>query len=183
MDPRLIVTTFPSRDGAFRRAVERVDVDAAGDAKEELTRRLKPLFPRVAVFDRGLVGEPAQLYVFRDGRFQVDADGRWWEADDVACVCLSASTGRLTYVSPQYAAIVGAAPDELVGHHYLEFVLPEAVDAAEAMFDALAHDREVLTEAVVRRIDGTPVRLQIRAARQDGEIDVRYRLLPGGNRR
>jgi PAS domain-containing protein len=138
MDRRLIVTTFPSRDGAFRRAVERVDVDATDDAKEELTRRLKPLFPRVAVIDRSLVGEPAQLYVFRDGRYQVDSEDRWWEAEGVACACLSATTGRLTYVSPEYAEILGAAPEAVLGHHYLEFVLPEAIDAAEAMFDALA---------------------------------------------
>ena len=177
MDRRPIVTTFPSSDGAFRRAVELVTARATKSAKDELARRLKPLFPRVAVFERSLAGEPPQLYVFRDGRFEVDLDDRWWEAEGVACVCLSASTGRLTYVSPEYAAILGADPDDLIGHHYLEFVLPEAVEAAGAMFDALANDREVQTEAVIRRVDGSPVRIQLHAVRQDGEIDVRYRRL------
>jgi PAS domain S-box-containing protein len=181
MSPRPIVTTIPSSDGAFRRAVERVATEAGGHAKEELARRLKPVFPRVAVFERSLTGEPPQLYVFRDGRYEADRDDRWWEAEGVACVCLSASTGRLTYVSPEYAAIMGAQPEQLVGRHYLDFVQPEAVDAASAMFDALANDREVITEAVIRRVDGTPVRIQLHAERQDGEVDVRYRLIPGAS--
>jgi PAS domain S-box-containing protein len=178
MERRPIVTTFPSSDGAFRRAVERVSGGARKLAKDELARRLKPLFPRVAIFERELVGEPPQLYVFRDGRYEVAREDRWWEAEGVATVCLSVETGRLTHVSPEYAAIMGALPDDLVGRHYLEFVEPDAVEAAGAMFEALATDREVITEAVIRRVDGTPVRIELRAAREDGEIDVRYRLLP-----
>lgn len=177
MDQRPRVTTFPSSDGAFRRAVERVRVDAPDHAKDELARRLRPMFPRVAVFERELAGEPPLLYVFRDGRFETEPDDRWWDAADVARVRLSASTGRLTMVSPAYAAIIGGTPDELVGRHYLDFVEPEAFDAAQAMFDALANDREVTTEALIRRVDGSPIRIQLHAARQDGDIDVRYRRL------
>ena len=178
MERRPIVTTFPSSDGAFRRAVERVSGAVKKPAKDELARRLKPLFPRVAIFERELAGEPPQLYVFRDGRYEAAPDDRWWEADGVASVCLDAATGRLTHVSPAYAAIMGAPLGDLVGRHYLEFVEPEAIDAAGAMFEALAADREVLTEAVIRRVDGTLIRIQLHAEREDGEIDVRYRLLP-----
>ncbi|HET7182682.1 MAG TPA: PAS domain-containing protein [Candidatus Limnocylindrales bacterium] len=179
MEQRPIVTTFPSSDGAFRRAVERASGDATHPVKDELARRLQPMFPRVAVFERQLTGEPPQLYVFRDGHFSADHDDRWWDADGVACVCLSATTGRLTQVSPEYASIMGADPADLLGRHFLEFVQPAAVDAAEAMFDALSNDREVITEAVLRRVDGTPLRIQLHAARKDGEIDVRYRPIPG----
>ena len=177
MEQRPRVTTFPSSDGAFRRAAERVALGAPGRAKDELARRLRPLFPRVAVFERGLAGEPPQLYAFRDGRYEADPHDRWWEADDVARVHLSAATGRLTTVSPEYAAIIGARPDDLVGRHYLEFVEPDAVDAAQAMFEALANDREVITEAVIRRADGSSIPIQLHAARQGGQIDVRYRRL------
>ena len=177
MERRPIVTTFPSSDGAFRRAVERVNVHTVR-AKDELARRLRPLFPRVAVFERELTGEAPQLYVFRDGHFQSSPEDRWWEADGVACVCISATTGCLTSVSPEYAEIVRGDPHELIGRHYLDFVLPEAVDAAEALFEALTTDREVSTEAVLRRVDGSPVRIQLHAAREEGEIDVRYRVLP-----
>lgn len=179
MDQRPRVMAFPSSDGAFRRAVERVHVDGADQAKDELARRLRPLFPRVAVFERELADEPPALYVFRDGRYEAEPDDRWWEADDVAKVCLSATTGRLTTVSPEYATIIGTRPEELVGRHYLEFVEPDAVEAAGAMFEALANDREVTSEAVIRRVDGTAIRIQLHASREDGEIDVRYRLLPG----
>lgn len=177
MDRRPIVTTFPSSDGAFRRAVERL-AGKTEPMKEELARRLKPMFPRVAVFERQLTGEAPQLYVFRDGHYEARSEDWWWEADGVACICLSAVTGRLTEVSDEYARIIGAAPDELVGRHYLDFVEPAALEAAKGMFDALANDREVVTEAVIRRVDGVPVRIQLRATRQDGEIDVRYRPVP-----
>ena len=182
MDRRPIVTTFPSSDGAFRRAVERVDVGATPRAREELTKRLKPLFPRVAVFERELVGEPPQLYAFRDGRFERDVEDRWWDTEHVASVRLSAATGRLTSVSPEYAAIMGAAPADLVGRHYLEFVEPDALDAAGAMFDALANERELDSEAVIHRVDGTPIRIQLHASCEDGEIDVRYRRVPAQDR-
>lgn len=179
MEQRPRVTTFPSSDGAFRRAVERVSVGGPGRAKDELARRLRPLFPRVAIFERELAGEPPQLYAFRDGRYETEPHDHWWEADDVARVRLSAITGRLTMVSPEYAAILGTTPDVLLGRHYLDFVEPAAVEAAQAMFDALANDREVITEAEIRRVDGSPIRIQLHAARQNGEIDVRYRRLVG----
>ena len=175
MDRRPIVTTFPSSDGAFRRAVERVRVDPGKRVKDELARRLRPLFPRVAVFERQLTGEAPQLYAYRDGRYEAEVDDRWWEAAGVARVCLSVTTGNLSEVSPEYAAIMGGAPEELVGRHYLDFVEPDAMDAARAMLEALANDREVITEAVVRRVDGAPIRIQLRASREGGEIDVRYR--------
>jgi PAS domain S-box-containing protein len=180
MDERPRVTTFPSTDGAFRRAVERVALAARTKAKDELAKRLRPLFPRVAVFERELDGEPPQLYVFRDGRYELEPDDPWWNADDVARVCLSATTGRLTMVSPEYAAIIGTSPDDLVGRHYLDFVEPEAAEAGQAMFEALVSEREVTTEAVIRRVDGSAIRIQLHAAREDGEIDVRSRVLPGG---
>jgi len=177
MERRPIVTTFPSSDGALRRAVDRL-MRQGEPVRDALARGLKPLFPRVAVFERDLTGERPQLYVFRDGHYEADSEDRWWEEDGVACVCLSAATGRLTKVSPEYAAIIGAPPDQLLGRHYLEFVEREAVEAARGMFDALAGEREVTTEAVIRRVDGTPVRIQLHAAREGPEIDVRYRLAP-----
>ena len=36
-------------------------------------------------------------------------------------------------------------------------------------------DREVSTEALVRRADGTTLRIELHASRRNGAIDVRYR--------
>lgn len=170
-----VLSTFPSSDRAFQRAVERIA--AAGDAqsKDELVRRLRPLFPRVAAFERQLTGERNHLYLFRDGRYETVSTDEWWRGDDVACVMISLQTGRLTHVSRAYAALMRADPEDLVGRHYTEFLQPDARDAARAMFEALAEDREIATEALVRRTDGTTLRIELHATRKDGEVDVRYR--------
>ncbi|HEX8025034.1 MAG TPA: PAS domain S-box protein [Candidatus Limnocylindrales bacterium] len=174
MDVRY-VSTFPSSDPAFRRVVERLRADRPSTSAEELTRRLRPLFPRVAIFEQQLTGEPARLYVFRDGRFEAGRADRWWESPDVACVCVDVGSGRLTDVSPEYAELMHAHKDDLVGRHFTEFIQPEARDAAAAMFESLVEDRDVTTQALVRRVDGTTVRIELHASREDGQIDVRYR--------
>ncbi len=177
------VSTFPSSDRAFKRVVEHVGADMTSTSKDEVARRLRPLFPRVAVFEQQLTGEPARLYVFRDGRYEPQPVDSWWDEPGVACVCLSASTGRLTKVSNEYAALMRAEPGDLIGRHYTEFVQPEARDAAGAMFQSLAEDRDVSTEALLRRSDGTTLRIELHATRQNGEIDVRYRPLRNGGSR
>jgi PAS domain S-box-containing protein len=169
------VSTFPSSDRAFARVVDRVGAQTTATSREEVARRLRPLFPRVAVFEQQLTGEPIRLYVFRDGRYEAQPPDRWWDEPGVATVCLDAASGRLTKVSSEYAALMRAEPDDLIGRHYSEFVAPEAREVASGMFEALAEDREVSTSALVRRVDGTTVRIDLHASRQDGEIDVRYR--------
>jgi len=172
------VSTFPSSDPAFRRVVERLHADRSSTAVDELTRRLRPLFPQVAIFEQQLTGEPTRLYVFRDGHFEANRTDRWWDAPGVACVCVDIGSGRLTDVSPEYAELMRSSPDDLVGRHYSDFVTPEARTAAEALFESLAEDREVSTEALVQRTDGTTLRIELHASRRDGDIDVRYRPLP-----
>jgi PAS domain S-box-containing protein len=171
------VSTFPSSDRAFRRVVARVGAEAASTSTDEVVRRLRPLFPRVAVFEQHLTGEPPRLYVFRDGRYEITGPERWWEDPGVACVCLDVDTGRLTDASSAYAALMGADRQELIGRHYSDFIQPEAREAAAAMFESLVEDREVSTEALVRRVDGTTLRIELHAFRKDGVIDVRYRAI------
>ena len=169
------VSTFPSSDRAFKRVVDHVGADTTSNSTEEVARRLRPLFPRVAVFEQHLTGEQARLYVFRDGHFELDSGERWWDEPGVACVCVSAASGQLTRVSSEYAALMHARPEDLIGRHYTDFVQPEARDAAAAMFEALTEDRDVSSEALIQRVDGTTVRIELHASRTDGEIDVRYR--------
>ena len=169
------VSTFPSSDRAFKRVVEHVGADTTSTPKDEIARRLRPLFPRVAVFEQKLTGEPARLYVFRDGRYEVEPADAWWEAEGVPCARISAATGLLSEVSVEYASLMHAEPADLVGRHYTEFVQPEARDAAAAMFQALIEDREVSSVALVRRVDGTTIRIEFHASRRNGEIEVRYR--------
>jgi hypothetical protein len=68
-----------------------------------------------------------------------------------------------------------AQESDLVGRHFLDFVLPEARAAAHAMFEAVMHEREVRSEATVVRTDGTSLLIEFRAAQREGEIEVCYR--------
>lgn len=175
--PPLPLTTIPSDDPVFRRVVDRVAADSGARSPQELAERLRSLFPRVAVFERQLENERG-LYVYRDGRYQRRRSDRWWEEPGVACVCISAATGRLTHVSGEYADLMGANPEDLVGEHYSVFVVPEARAVADSMFEALRDQPEVRSEALVRRPDGSTLTIEFRAARENGEIDVRYRPMP-----
>ena len=84
-----MVNTIPSNDVVLRRVVDRVtEADQPGTAAD-LAARLRPLYPRIAVFERQLSGERAQFYVYRDGRYEPERRGGWWELPGVAvCPCL-----------------------------------------------------------------------------------------------
>jgi hypothetical protein len=170
------VNTIPSHDAVLRRVVERVTGTKPFQNAEQLADMLRPIYPRVAVFERQLSGETPLLYVYRDGRYEPDR-GAWWTATDVPCVRVSAASGVLTSVSGTWASLVRADQAALVGRHYTDFVQPEARAAAQAMFEVLGEEREVRSEAVVVRADGSPVPIEFRAVMTDGEIEVCYRPL------
>jgi len=175
-----VVNTIPSSDAAFRRAVERTTSDRAPETPDDLAARLRPLYPRIAVFERQLSGEATQYYVYRDGRFEPDRRDAWWEEPDAPCIRLSATTGLVTSVTGSYAQLMRAEPAELVGRHFIDFVLPEARPAAQAMFEAVTEEREVRSTARVVRIDGSSLPIEFRAIRRNGEIEVFYRPLDRG---
>lgn len=168
------VNTIPSHDAVLRRVVERVAGSEPPESAKQLADMLRPIYPRVAVFERQLSGESPHLYVYRDGRYEPDR-GTWWTAPDVPCVHVSASDGRITSVTGAWASLMRADQAELVGRHFLDFVQPEARAAAQAMFEVVSEEREVRSEAVVVRADGSSVAIEFRAILIDGEIEVCYR--------
>jgi PAS domain-containing protein len=172
-----VVNTIPSSDVVLRRVVDRVtEADQPGTAAD-LAARLRPLYPRIAVFERQLSGERAQFYVYRDGRYEPERRAGWWEQPGVAWVRVSAVSGELIAVSGEWAALMRSEATDLVGRHFVDFVLPEARGAAEAMFEAVSQNREVRSEALVQRPDATTLAIEFRAVRRDGEIEVAYRPL------
>ena len=172
-----MVNTIPSHDVVLRRVVDRVtEADQPGTAAD-LAARLRPLYPRIAVFERQLSGERAQFYVYRDGRYEPERREAWWNEPGVAWVHVSAATGELTAVSGEWAELMRSDAMKLVGRHFVDFVLPEARPAARAMFEAVSQFREVRSEALVQRLDGTTLAIEFRAARRNGEIEVCYRPL------
>jgi hypothetical protein len=171
------VNTIPSHDLALRRVVDHVTRERQPETPDDLAARLRPLYPRIAVFERQLSGERTLYYVYRDGRYEPEIGEAWWERDDAPCVRVSTETGRLTSVTGTYATLMRARTDELVGRHFLDFIQPEAMSAARAMFAAVTEEREVRSEALVVRPDGTTLTIEFRAIRRNGEVEVSFRPL------
>jgi len=169
------VRAIPSHDPVLRLLVERATATSP-QSPGELTARLRPFFPRVAVFERQISGERG-WYVYRDGRYEPQTPQSWWDAPDIPCVHVSLQTGELVSVSGSWAELMHAEQADLVGRHFLEFVKPEAHAVAGAMFEALQTQGEVRSEAVVQRPDDTTLLIEFRAIRRDGEIEVCYRPL------
>ena len=169
------VNTIPSYDVVLRRVVDQITAENAPGSAAELAVRLRPLFPRVAVFERQLSGEWPHLYVYRDGRYEPEPRDAWWDEPDVPCTRVSMQTGRLTSVTGTWAQLMRAQEADLVGRHFHDLVLPEARAAAQAMFEAVMQEREVRSQARVVRPDGTTILIEFRAVQQDGEIEVCYR--------
>lgn len=170
------VNTIPSYDAVLRRVVDRMEQSKQPTSAEQLAELLRPIYPRVAVFERQLSGETPHLYVYRDGRYEPD-HGTWWMAPDVPCVHVSRSTGLLTAVTGSWAGLMRADAVDLVGRHFLDFVQPGARAAAQAMFEVVNEQREVRSEAELIRADGSMLAIEFRAVNVDGEIEVCYRPL------
>jgi hypothetical protein len=172
-----VVNTIPSRDAVLRRVVDRFTAQSTPSSADELAARLRPIYPRVAVFERQLSGERSHLYVYRDGRYEPDLGEAWWKGEGVARARVSRATGRLTSVSEPWAALMRSSKADLVGRPYTDFVSPAARSMAQAMFEALSEEREVRSEALLTRPNGTLLPIEFRAVLADGEIDVAYRPL------
>lgn len=163
----------------LRRVVERLNAESEPASAAELASRLRPIYPRIAVFERQLSGERAQFYVYRGGRYEPDRTDPWWEEPGAPRARVSESTGRITAVTGEYAELMRASEGDLVGRHFVELVLPEAQVAAETMFEVVTEEREVRSEALVVRRDGSTLPIAFRAIRRDGEVEVWYRPLEG----
>jgi PAS domain S-box-containing protein len=172
------VNTIPSHDVVLRRVVNQVAADLSSPSPAELQAKLRPLYPKIAVFEGHLSGELPHLYVYRDGRYEPEPTDSWWAEPGVASVRVSRRDGTMVAASDTWASLMGADEGTLVGRHYLDFVSPAAQPVARAMFDALDDEHEVRSKALVVRADGTTLMIEFRATRQDGEIEVFFRPLP-----
>jgi PAS domain-containing protein len=175
--PSRLVNTIPSHDLVLRRVVDRVTKEVPPDTSAELAERLRSLYPRIAVVERQLSGERSLLYVYRDGRYMPDAPEQWWTGEGIASIRLSRDTSTLTFVSPEWASLMGAPDRDLVGRPFLDFVLPEAEVGARALLETVAGEREARSEVLVRRPDGSTLGLEFHATHPDDEVEVCFRPL------
>jgi hypothetical protein len=172
------VTTFPSHDLVFRRAVEHVlradrDLDPL-----DVETTLRLIYPRVALVARQISGDQDRFYAYRDGRIVPEADEDWWTLPDTARVTVSAETGRLKSVTDACADLSLDSRSRLEDIHFTDLLLPSARDLGRTLFEAVARGGEVRSQAVVQGRDGSPLAIEFRAVRNGDEVEVAYRPLP-----
>jgi DNA-binding NarL/FixJ family response regulator len=101
----------------------------------------------------------------------------WWLDAATARACVSAVTGELTDISNEWAGLMRRHPEELIGRHFMDFVLPEARADASSFFDVVRRVGEVRSRAHVRRGDGSMIEIEFRAVAEGDSIEVAYRPL------
>ena len=163
----------------FSRVVEAAAADVQSAA--DLEKRLRPLFPRATVAERGLAGEPNIVYVYRDGHFTTLTDEPWWEEPDTARVTIDVETGIMTEINDRWADLMGGDRRALTGRRYTEFLLPEALPAAQAMLASILELGEARSSVVLRRPDGRHIMIEFRAVLDGRLLRVAYRPAPAGD--
>jgi PAS domain-containing protein len=172
-DERFGVHPIPSADRAFREVVEEVARWAQTPA--ELGERLRALYPDVRISERALSDEPRVYYVYRDGSYVPDPGDAWWTAPGAAYVDISATTGRIVKASGSWADLMGTEPRQLINRPFTDFVLPEALGAAQALFASILAVSEVRSKLLMRRPDGHSISVEFRAVRSGDVCRVHYR--------
>lgn len=165
--------TIPSTDVTFRRAVDQAI--GTSSTSDDLADRLRPLYPRVQVVDRGLSGERHAVYVYRDGAFMPPDTTQWWETADTAAVTISTTTGTVVDANERVGRIFGARPDDIVGQSLAEFVPPDALDTARTVFATILEVGEARSSVRLRRRDGSDALVEFRAALVPDGVRVWYR--------
>jgi PAS domain-containing protein len=172
-DEPLIAQPVPSSDRVFAGVVREAARSAASPG--DLARRLQPLYPNVRLSERTLSSEPRVYYVYRDGSFVPDPADSWWEDPLTPYVELAADTGRITKANGSWAELMEAPPEQLLGRHYTDFLLPEAQEAAGVLFASLLASAEVRSRLLLRRPDGSVVAVEFRAVCDLNVCRVHYR--------
>jgi DNA-binding NarL/FixJ family response regulator len=109
-----------------------------------------------------------------------DSSEAWWLAADTAHARVSATTGELTYVTPEWAKLMLDEASDVVGRHFMDFVAPEARTEASGLFDLVRKVGELRSQALVRRGDGSTLMIELRAVATGDTIDVAFRSLDVG---
>ncbi len=170
------IVSVPSSDAAFARAVgDRLASDAVATVTD-LESALRPLYPWATVRARELSSERMTTwYVYRDRDFRPAAADAWWERPEVATVGVRAADAVIVEVDPAVAALLGRDVEAIVGQPITEFVDPDAVPMARAIWSLLLERGLVTTAIALVRPDGTHVVAEIRATVRGDVVETRLR--------
>ena len=163
------VTTVPSSDHAFRAYVDALVKAETFTTPGQLTRRLRELFPRVAVRSRLLADEAPRWYVYRDGHWRGDDATAWWRARGVPRVEVTLD-GWIRSVNRPARSLIGldgaSAPQ-----HFTEFVAPGTIGDADALFAIVAAGHHLDATIRVQPRSGDTIACDLHAHRsRDGLV-------------
>jgi PAS domain-containing protein len=171
--PRVI--TIPRSDGAFREYVERLQREQQLRSPAALEDRLRRLFPRVAARERTLSGESPAWYVYRDGAWQPDADGPWWERPEVPRLVVSRE-GWVLEADAGVRGLLGIDPDDAGSHHFTDFIVPGTLGDAESLFSLIDAGHELGGTILLQPTSGDTIAVDLHASRVGDVIEGRFRL-------
>jgi PAS domain-containing protein len=170
------IVSVPSTDAAFASAVGDRLASAAVATETDLEDALRPLYPWATVRARELSSERLTTwYVYRDRDFRSTAADAWWEAPEVATAGVRAADAVIVAVDPAVAALLGRDIDAIVGRPITEFVDPDAIPMARAIWSLLLERGLVITAIALARPDGTRVVAEIRAMVRGDLVETRLR--------
>ena len=167
---------MPSSDAAFARAVSDRLASKAVATETDLEDALRPLYPWATVSARELSSERMTTwYVYRDRDFGPVAADASWESPDVATADVRAADAVVVDVDPAGAALLGLEVDAIIGQPISEFVDPEAIPMAKAIWSLLLERGRVTTAIALTRPDGQLVVAEIRATVRGDVVETRLR--------
>ena len=169
------VRIIPSNDAAFRHHVERLVRRQSFTSPQDLTARLRRLFPRVIVRASEVAGQANVWYVYRDGVWQSSADPRWWEERRAPRVSVSID-GWIEEANAPARAILGLGPSDSMPRFFTDFVAPGTVQDATELFDLLAAGHELSVTTLIRPTSGEVIACDLRAWTDGGRIQGALRL-------
>jgi PAS domain-containing protein len=165
------VITIPTSDQAFRQHV--ASLEGGSSDPQALERRLRRLFPLVAVRERAISGQPA-WYVYRDGSWR-PPDTDWWDDDSLPRIAVSPE-GWLTDANATAAGLLGIEPGSLREHHFTDFVLPGTLGDSVALFRVIESGLALNATIQVRPQSASAIVIELYARRDDAGVMGVFRL-------
>lgn len=170
---RPLTRTIPSADATFASHVRSVMAREAFATPDDLAAHLRRLFPRVTVRERGLQGEAPVWYVYRDGRWVDEREGDWW-TDPRVPTTVTTLDGWIVEADPMARGLLGITTDR--PHHFTEFVVPGAMEDAEALF-ALVSSGQALNATLITAPRGSePIAIDLHVELEGDRLIGRMRL-------
>jgi PAS domain-containing protein len=163
MPPRLI--TIPTTDAAFHRFVQRTRGRTQPGSVPEFEARLKRTYPRAVVRERGLTGEPAAWYVYRDGAWRRPDGDAWWDDPTVPHIAASPE-GWIESMNRTARDLLGIESDE--PRHFTDFVVPGGLDDAVALFEIVRATGALEATILLQPTTGDAIAVDVRV-RTDGD--------------